>query len=97
MLTADDVLKIARLARLRLTDEEVQTFAAQLGHVVEYVDQLAALETEDVEPMAQAVEVTGVFRPDEPAESLPRAAALAAAPKADGECFLVPPVLGEVQ
>jgi aspartyl-tRNA(Asn)/glutamyl-tRNA(Gln) amidotransferase subunit C len=95
MLTREDVEKVSLLARLKLTDEELALMTAQLGQIVGYVEQLGELDTEDVEPMAHAVEVTNVFRPDELRESLPRDAALANAPKADGECYLVPAVLGE--
>jgi aspartyl-tRNA(Asn)/glutamyl-tRNA(Gln) amidotransferase subunit C len=94
-LTREDVEKVALLARLKLTDDELALMTAQLGQIVEYVEQLGELDTDEVEPMAHAVEVTNVFRPDEPRESLPREAALANAPKADGECYLVPAVLGE--
>jgi aspartyl-tRNA(Asn)/glutamyl-tRNA(Gln) amidotransferase subunit C len=54
---------------------------------------LNEVDTDDVEPMAHAVEVTNVLREDAVRESLPREAALANAPKTDGECFLVPPIL----
>jgi aspartyl-tRNA(Asn)/glutamyl-tRNA(Gln) amidotransferase subunit C len=94
-LTREDVEKVSLLARLRLTDEELELMTAQLGAIVGYVEQLKELNTEEVEPMAHAVEVTNVFRADELRDSLPREAALANAPKADGECYLVPAVLGE--
>jgi aspartyl-tRNA(Asn)/glutamyl-tRNA(Gln) amidotransferase subunit C len=95
MLTREDVEKVSLLARLKLTEDELALMTAQLGQIVGYVEQLNELDTEEVEPMAHAVEVTNVFRPDELRESLPREAALANAPKADGECYLVPAVLGE--
>jgi aspartyl-tRNA(Asn)/glutamyl-tRNA(Gln) amidotransferase subunit C len=94
-LTREDVEKVSLLARLKLTDDELALMTAQLGQIVGYVEQLGELDTEEVEPMAHAVEVTNVFRPDDPQVSLQREAALANAPKADGECYLVPAVLGE--
>jgi len=94
-LTREDVEKVALLARLELTDSELALMTVQLGQIVAYVEQLNELDTADVEPMAHAVEVTNVFRADELRDSLPREAALANAPKADGECYLVPAVLGE--
>jgi aspartyl-tRNA(Asn)/glutamyl-tRNA(Gln) amidotransferase subunit C len=94
-LTRDEVEKVSLLARLKLTDAELDRMTAQLGQVVDYVHQLAELDTEEVEPMAHAVELTNVFRPDEVRPSLPRAEALANAPKRDEECYLVPAVLGE--
>jgi aspartyl-tRNA(Asn)/glutamyl-tRNA(Gln) amidotransferase subunit C len=94
-LSREDVEKVSLLARLKLSDAELALLTEQLGQVVSYVEQLNELDTEDVDPMAHAVEVTNVFRADVPQPSLPREAALANAPKADGECYLVPAVLGE--
>lgn len=92
-LTPDDVRKVARLARLKLTDEEVAIYTRQLAQVLQYVERLAEVETSNVEPMAHAVELENVFRPDEPTPSLPREAALANAPQTDGRYFLVPAIL----
>jgi aspartyl-tRNA(Asn)/glutamyl-tRNA(Gln) amidotransferase subunit C len=94
-LTREDVEKVSLLARLKLRDDELSLMTEQLGQIVGYVEQLRELDTEEVEPMAHAVEVTNVFRADDLADSLPRESALANAPKADGECYLVPAVLGE--
>ncbi len=92
-LTRNEVLKVARLARLKLTDAEVADYAEKLGSVLEYVESLNEVDTEDVEPMVHAVELSNVFRPDEVVPSLPREAALSNAPKTDGYCFLVPQIL----
>jgi aspartyl-tRNA(Asn)/glutamyl-tRNA(Gln) amidotransferase subunit C len=92
-LTREEVLKVARLARLKLSDSEVTDCAEKLGSVLEYVDSLNEIDTEDVEPMVHAVELSNVFRPDEMQPSLSRDAALANAPKTDGHCFLVPQIL----
>jgi aspartyl-tRNA(Asn)/glutamyl-tRNA(Gln) amidotransferase subunit C len=94
-LTRQEVEKVSLLARLQLTDDELALMTVQLGQIVGYVEQLRELNTDEVEPMAHAVELTNVFRPDDLSDSLPREAALANAPKADGECYLVPAVLGE--
>ena len=94
-ISREQVEKVALLARLRLSPQELDTMTTQLGAVVSYVEQLGELDTEEVEPMAHAVELTNVFRPDEPKPSLDRAAALANAPHHDAECYLVPAVLGE--
>lgn len=88
-----DVVKTSRLSRLKLTDGELATFTEQLTGLLEYIEILNEVDTDDVEPMAHAVELSDVFREDEPRESLPRSDALANAPKTDGECFLVPPIL----
>jgi aspartyl-tRNA(Asn)/glutamyl-tRNA(Gln) amidotransferase subunit C len=83
------------LARLRLSETELQTLTAQLGQIVDYMDLLGELDTENVEPMAHAVEISNVFRDDELRPSFDRAEMLARAPHADGEFYLVPAVLGE--
>jgi aspartyl-tRNA(Asn)/glutamyl-tRNA(Gln) amidotransferase subunit C len=92
-LTRSDVLKVARLARLKLTDAEVDDYTEKLGSVLEYVDLLNEIDTEDVEPMVHAVELSNVFRPDKVRPSLSREAALSNAPKTDGQFFLVPQIL----
>jgi aspartyl-tRNA(Asn)/glutamyl-tRNA(Gln) amidotransferase subunit C len=92
-LTADDVAKVALLARLRLTPDELQTFTGQLNSIVGFVEQLGELDTTDVEPLAHGVEVRNVFRDDVRQPSLPREDALANAPQRNAESFLVPAVL----
>lgn len=92
-LTPEDVRKVARLARLRLTAEEESQFAGQLGQILDYVALLNELPTDGVEPMAHAADVTNVFRPDSLQPSLPRERALQNAPQSDGRCFLVPQIL----
>jgi aspartyl-tRNA(Asn)/glutamyl-tRNA(Gln) amidotransferase subunit C len=94
-LTPDVVRRVARLSRLKLDDAEVSRLANELSQVLHYVDQLNELDVKDVEPMAHAIELTNVFRADEPRPSLPREAALSNAPKSDGKYFLVPPILDE--
>jgi aspartyl-tRNA(Asn)/glutamyl-tRNA(Gln) amidotransferase subunit C len=94
-LTRAEVEKVSLLARLRLSPQELDTMTTQLGAIVGYVEQLAELNTDGVEPMAHALEVSNVFAADEPRPSLPRTAALAGAPHHDDEFYLVPAVLGE--
>lgn len=94
-LTRQDVEKVALLARLRLSTNELDALTEQLSKVVGYVEQLGELDTDGVAPMAHAVEVTNVFRDDAVQPSLPREQALASAPHHDGACFLVPAVLGD--
>jgi aspartyl-tRNA(Asn)/glutamyl-tRNA(Gln) amidotransferase subunit C len=94
-LTRADVEKVALLARLRLSDAELETMTGQLAQIVGYVDLLSEVDTEGVEPMAHAVEVTNVFASDEVQPSLPRDTALATAPRHNGRGYLVPAVLGE--
>ncbi|MFN0195193.1 MAG: Asp-tRNA(Asn)/Glu-tRNA(Gln) amidotransferase subunit GatC [Planctomycetaceae bacterium] len=92
-ITRSEVLKVAHLARLKLDPQEVDQFTAQLSQVLGYVARLGELETDEVEPMAHAVELTNVFREDEITPSIPVQAAVSNAPKTDGRFFLVPPIL----
>ncbi len=92
-LSADEVAKVALLARLRISPEELETFTGQLNSIVEFVAQLQELPTADVEPLAHGVEVRNVFRDDVRGPSLPREAALVNAPRRNAESFLVPAVL----
>jgi len=93
MLSEDDIRKVAELARLSLSEQEVAELRPQLSKLIDYVAVLDEVETEDVEPMVHAVEQTNVFRDDVPADPLPRDMALANAPKTDGKYFLVPPII----
>jgi aspartyl-tRNA(Asn)/glutamyl-tRNA(Gln) amidotransferase subunit C len=94
-LTAAEVEKVALLARLVLTPEELVSMTAELGQIVNYVDQLAEVDTDGVEPMVHAVELHNVTKDDTIAASLRRDDALANAPKHNDEGYLVPAVLGE--
>ena len=95
ILSREDVEKVSLLGRLRLTPQELETMTSQLSAIVGYVEQLKELDTTSVEPMAHAMELRNVFAEDALRPSLPRAEALANAPKKDSECYRVPAVLGE--
>ena len=92
-LSPQEVAKVALLARLRLSPDELATFTTQLSSIVDFVAQLQESDTSDVEPLAHGVEVRNVFRDDVEGPSLPRDAALANAPKRNDHSFLVPAVL----
>ena len=92
-LTTEEVAKVALLARLRVSPEELEMFTWQLNSIVGFVAQLQELDTENVEPLAHGVEVRNVFRQDVLGPALPREKALANAPKRNAEAFLVPAVL----
>jgi aspartyl-tRNA(Asn)/glutamyl-tRNA(Gln) amidotransferase subunit C len=94
-ITRDDVAKAAMLARLEPTEAQLDALTPQLAEIVAYVDQLSAVDTEGVEPMAHGVELSNVFRPDEVRPSLPRDVVLQSAPKHNGVGFRVPAVLGD--
>ncbi len=64
-VTNDDVLRLAQLARLHVTNEEVEKFAAEIDSILHYIDQLKAIDLEDTEPTYQVTGLTNVMRPDE--------------------------------
>jgi aspartyl-tRNA(Asn)/glutamyl-tRNA(Gln) amidotransferase subunit C len=92
-LSRDAAAKVAQLARLKLSEAELDSLTGQLGAILDYVAILDELNVADVEPMVHAIELSNVLRPDERSASLPRAAALANAPKTDGKFFLVPAII----
>ena len=90
-ITSDEVLHVARLARLALTDEEVERLGAQLNAILEAVGKVAELDLEGVEPTAHPLELVNVWAEDEPQPSLPVEEALANAPDREAGFFRVPP------
>jgi aspartyl-tRNA(Asn)/glutamyl-tRNA(Gln) amidotransferase subunit C len=96
-LTRDEVAHLAHLSRLAVTDEELDTFAGQLGAVLDAVAQVGRAEVADVPPTTHAVPMTNVFREDVARPSLPRDAVLAGAPAAEDGRIRVPRILGEEQ
>jgi aspartyl-tRNA(Asn)/glutamyl-tRNA(Gln) amidotransferase subunit C len=90
-ITRDEVLHVARLARLELTDEEVERLGAQLGAILEAVGKVAELDLDDVPPTSHPLAVVNVLADDVPRPSLPLDTALANAPDRDGDAFRVPP------
>ena len=90
MIDRDQVLHVARLARLELSEEEVERMAAELSGILEHVDRISALDLEGVEPTSHVVALENVMRPDEPRPSLPRERALEPAPDPTEGAFRVP-------
>jgi aspartyl-tRNA(Asn)/glutamyl-tRNA(Gln) amidotransferase subunit C len=90
-----DVAHVAQLARLRITDEELDLFTEQLAAVLEHAKDVEALDVEGVEPTAHPLPLVNVTRPDEPAPCLDRAEVLASAPAVEDGQFKVPMILGE--
>jgi len=94
-LSRQEVLKVGTLSRIHLTPEEVEKFSSQLSAILDYVDQLRQLDTQGVEPLAHALPIANVLRPDQPRPGLTPEQALSGAPDADGDFFRVPRVLDE--
>lgn len=94
-LSRQDVAKVASLARLALSADELDRMTGELQKIVGLVSQLSEVDTSAVSPLAHPLDAENVFRADEPQPSLTTAEALQSAPRHDGECFLVPAVLGE--
>ena len=94
-LTRDDVLHVATLARLALTDEEVDLFTEQLAAVLEHAAGVSALDTTGVPPTAHPIPLENVLRDDEVRPGLDREEVLAEAPAAESGRFRVPPILGD--
>src|ERR671933_1473327 len=91
MLSRDQVLHVARLARLELSEEEVERFAGELSKVLDHIEKISELgDLADVEPTSHVVNVENALRADEPRPSLPRDVALASAPDAALGGFRVP-------
>jgi aspartyl-tRNA(Asn)/glutamyl-tRNA(Gln) amidotransferase subunit C len=94
-ISRDEVAHVARLARLQLTDEQIDTFTPQLAAILEHAADVEALDLEGVPPTAHPHPLANVMRPDEVRVSGIRDAVLAEAPAAEDGMFRVPPVLGE--
>jgi aspartyl-tRNA(Asn)/glutamyl-tRNA(Gln) amidotransferase subunit C len=90
-----DIARVARLARLELSSEELERYGAQLGDILEHAERVQALPTDGVPPTSHPLPMTNAFRADEVTDSLDRDEVLAAAPDADGPYFRVPKILGD--
>ncbi|MBB1155188.1 MULTISPECIES: Asp-tRNA(Asn)/Glu-tRNA(Gln) amidotransferase subunit GatC [Amycolatopsis] len=96
-ISRDEVAHLARLARLAVTDDELDVFAGQLDQILDSVAKVSEVAEEDVPPTSHAVPLTNVFREDTVRPSLEQQDALAAAPAAEDGRFRVPRILGEEQ
>jgi aspartyl-tRNA(Asn)/glutamyl-tRNA(Gln) amidotransferase subunit C len=92
-ISKDEVRHIARLARLELSDEEVEKFAAQLSQILDHAAKVRELDLEGLEPLAHAVDRVNVFREDAAKEGLSREDALANAPEKENGFFKIPPII----
>jgi aspartyl-tRNA(Asn)/glutamyl-tRNA(Gln) amidotransferase subunit C len=94
-LRREDVAKVAKLARLSLSDDELDMFTEQLGQILEHANDIAALKLNDVVPTAHPFGLINVVREDVIEPSLPREELLAMAPDAEDGRFAVPRIMGE--
>jgi aspartyl-tRNA(Asn)/glutamyl-tRNA(Gln) amidotransferase subunit C len=94
-IAREDVAHVAQLARIELTDDELDTFTEQLSKVLQHARDVEALDVADVPPTAHPYPLVNVLRADEEQPTLSRDEVLASAPAAEDGQFRVPPVLGE--
>jgi aspartyl-tRNA(Asn)/glutamyl-tRNA(Gln) amidotransferase subunit C len=90
MISEEEVRHVANLARLGLTEAEIEKMSGQLGAILDSIDQIGELDLEDVPPTANALNLTNVLRPDEPHKCLSTDEALSTAPDAVDDLFSVP-------
>jgi aspartyl-tRNA(Asn)/glutamyl-tRNA(Gln) amidotransferase subunit C len=90
VIERDEVRHVARLARLALSEDEIEPMARELSAVLDHVARISELDLTDVPPTSHVVELTGALRADEPRPCLPRELVLAQAPEVSGDGFLVP-------
>lgn len=90
MIDREQVLHVARLARLGLSEQEVEAMSTELSGILDHVDKISELDLEGVEPTAHVIELQNVLRPDEPRPSWPRERVLEAAPDPAEGAFRVP-------
>jgi len=93
-ISKDEVLHVAELARLDMSDAEIETMAAQIGDILEYVGMLNSVDTQDVTPTTHAISIENAFRDDAFAQHLAEKATFANAPEDELGHFLVPKVVG---
>lgn len=94
-ISREDVQHVARLARLELSEAELERMRVEMSNILAYMDKLRSLDTRGVEPTSHAVPLRNVMREDEPRPSLPRDEMLANAPDRAGDFFRVPRIIEE--
>jgi aspartyl-tRNA(Asn)/glutamyl-tRNA(Gln) amidotransferase subunit C len=90
MIDREQVLHVARLARLELSEPEIERMAAELSKVLDHIERIGELQLDDVPPTSHVVEIANALRPDEPRPCLPRDVVLAQAPAVEADGFAVP-------
>ena len=94
-VTKKDVEKIAELAKLKFSDEELESFTPQMNEILSYMEKLNELITENIEPLSHPIDQTNVFREDKLKPSISTEDALQNAPSKDDQHFKVPKVIGD--
>ena len=94
-LSRDEVLHVARLARLALSDDEVTRFGAQLSAILDHAARVSEVAADDVPPTSHALPLSNVFRDDEIGDCLPQEKALSTAPEVEDGRFKVPRIIEE--
>ena len=94
-LSADEVRHVAMLARLAVTDEEVEALAPELNAILGYAEQVGEVAADDVAPTVHPIPLTNVLRADEPGPVLDREVLLSQAPEAEDDRFVVPRIVAE--
>ncbi len=92
-ISKEDVLKVAELARLEFNDEELERFTEQLGNILEYIEQLNELDTENVEPTSHVLDISTPLREDTVLKTLTTEEVLQNAPESEDDFFVVPQVI----
>lgn len=93
-ITKEDIIHVANLARLEVSDADIETFVDQLGKILEYVNTLNQVDTQGVPPTSHAISLTNAFREDVASGHLDREEALSNAPEKEDGSFLVPKIVG---
>ncbi len=94
-ITRDEVLHVAKLARLKLTEEAVDQFSDQIADILDYVNTLNQVDTSGIAPTSHVISLTNVLRDDDPGTHLNREDTLANAPEKEDGAFIVPRIIGD--
>ncbi|MHB8169205.1 MAG: Asp-tRNA(Asn)/Glu-tRNA(Gln) amidotransferase subunit GatC [Thermoleophilia bacterium] len=93
MVSHDDVRYVAKLARLKIDEDELDRYAAQLSSILGHIDQISGLDIAGVEPTSHIIQLSNVLRDDEVRDSVSRELALQNGPEVEAGAFRVPPIL----
>ena len=93
-ISKEEVRHVADLARLDMDEDSIETFAEQIGNILEHIDALSRVDTEGVPPVSHALDLNNAFREDEVKAHLDVESALSNAPEREGRDFIVPKVIG---